>query len=585
MKMLPAAAVCACAVLLAATPARAQEDRAPIYIGANRGPDVHTLPRDVADDVIRFFNAPGTIRFSGLTQIPAARGIDGDVAVLGGSVTLGGRVSGSLYVINGDLTLEPGAIVGGDVLVVGGVVLGARDASVAGEVRTYRDVLRYRRDGDEIVYAPRRTGIVRWRRSSGDEGLARFVVGLGGTYNRVEGAPIGLGPRLNIPLGEGSRLTGDARLVVRTGENFSLENGRFGYRVRGEYVLGSRVANVGFGARAFDQVASVEPWPMRDYEAGWAAFLLHNDYRDWYRRRGYGLYAALRPSRDLSLTIEGRQENDFSANVNDPWTLFNSSESWRPNPAITDGHYKSLVTSLRVDTRNDRTEPSSGVFLNAEFEVTRGTAITGTVDPFTACPAFGPCTQPGLADGNLTYQRAWFDGRAFLQVTPAGRIGVRLAGGGWMGGDPLPLQRRVSLGFPDPLPGYAFRAFSCGGAGIAGSPALCDRAVVAQVELRTHLGFDFGPEWANDWGDNDDDRWEPFHVSGPDIVVFADAGYAWSVASGPNRLPSDRLPSLSLWQPDLGVGLDLGPIGAYLAKSIGPASQAMTFSVRMGRRF
>lgn len=582
---MPRLLIATAALALAASPALAQNDRAPIYVPSARNPDVRQLPRDVADEVIRYFNAEGTLRFSGITRIPAARGIDGDVAVLGGPVTLAGRISGSLYVINGDVTFESGSVVGGDVLVVGGTIAGQHNVSVAGEVRSYRDVLRYRRAADELVYAPQRDGLTRWRRNRADEGRASFVLALGGVFNRVEGAPIEFGPRFNMRLGEGARLIGDARFITRTGENFSLGTGRFGYRVKGEVSVGSRLSNVGFGVRAYDQVSSVESWPLREYEAGWAAFLLRNDYRDWYRNRGTALYAALRPSRQMTLTVEGRQEDVSSQDANNPWALFNGSKTWRANPAVTDGSYRSAVVSLRVDTRDDKSTPSSGVFLSAEFESSQGRNITGTVDPNLVCITT-PCVPPSLQDGRLTFQRAWLDARSYLRLTPAGRLALRIAGGGKVGGDDLPLQRRVSLGFPDPLPGYNFRALSCGGDAFQGSPGLCDRAVVAQIELRTHLGFDFGPDWANDWGDEDgSERWEPFHVNGPDIVAFADAGYAWSVGSGPNQLASDRLPSLRLWQPDIGIGLDLGPIGAYFAKSIGPVHHPVTFTVRMGRRF
>jgi hypothetical protein len=577
--------IAAAALALAASPAFAQEERAPIYVSSSRNPDVRQLPRDIAEEVIRYFNAAGTVRFSGITRIPAARGIDGDVAVLGGPVTLAGRISGSLYVINGDITFEPGAVVGGDVLVVGGTILGQSNVAVAGEVRGYRDVLRYRRAADDLVYAPQRDGLVRWRRQRANDSRASFVLALGGVFNRVEGAPIVFGPRLNVRLSDGARFLGDARFITRTGENFSLDAGRFGYRLRGEVAVGSRLSDAGFGVRAYDQVSPVESWPLRDYESGWAAFLLRSDYRDWYRHRGYGVYAALRPSRQLTLTVEGRQEDVFSQAANNPWALFNGSRTWRENPAVSDGSYRSAVVGLRLDTRDDRSAPSSGIFLNAEFESSEGRRISGTVDPNLVCIT-APCVPASLQDGQLTFQRAWLDARTYVQLTPAGRLALRLAGGGKLGGDDLPLQRRVSLGFPDPLPGYNFRAQSCGGENFQGSPALCDRAVVAQVELRTHLGFDFGPDWANDWGDEEGaERWEPFHVNGPDIVAFADAGYAWSVGSGPTQLAANRLPSLRLWQPDIGIGLDLGPIGAYFAKSIGPVHHPLTFTVRMGRRF
>jgi len=582
---MPRLLIVAAALACAASPAVAQDERAPIYIPATRGPDVRQLPRDIADEVIRYFNADGTLRFSGVTRIPAARGVDGDVAVLGGPVTLAGRISGSLYVINGDVIFEPGSVVGGDVLVVGGSIEGPNNVAAGGEVRNYRGVLRYRRAADELVYAPQRDGLVRWRRQRADDGRASFVLALGGIFNRVEGAPIEFGPRLNVRLSEGTRLLGDARFITRTGENFSLGTGRFGYRVRGEVAVGSRQNNVGFGLRTYDAVTSIETWPLRDFEAGWAALLLRSDYRDWYRTRGNALYVALRPSRQMTLTVEGRQEDDYSQAANNPWALFNASAPWRENPSVSDGRYQSAVVGLRFDTRDDKSSPSSGLFLNAEFESSSGRNITGTVDPNLVCIT-APCVPASLQDGRLSYQRAWLDARSYLRLTPTGRLGLRLAGGGKLGGDDLPLQRRVSLGFPDPLPGYNFRALSCGGENFPGSPSLCDRAVVAQVELRTHLGFNFGPDWANDWGDeNGDERWEPLHVIGPDIVAFADAGYAWSVGSGPNQLAGNRLPSLRLWQPDIGLGLDLGPIGAYFAKSIGPVHHPVTFTVRMGRRF
>ena len=554
-----------------------------IHIDPEQRTQIRQLPRDVAGEVIRLFNSPGTVRFSGITRVPAARGIDGDVAVLGGPVTIAGRVSGSLTVINGDLVLESGAVIGGDVLVVGGAVEGASRARIAGEVRSYPSVLRYRRSGDELTYAPERETLRRFRRPSSDS-HSSFTFGLDGTYNRIEGAPIVAGPSVNAHLSDGARFLGDARLIMRTGENFSLDNGRFGYRAKGEIAVGSRASNVGFGIRAFDQVTSVESWPLRDYEAGWAAFLLHDDYRDWYRRRGWGVFTAVRPSSGTTLTVEARQQDVFSEAANNPWTLFERSTVWRQNPGVSDGQYRSLAASLRLDTRNDKREPSSGLLINAEFEASEGRNITGTIDPNLVCIA-APCIPASYQDGKLTYQRAWLDARFYTRLTPAGRLNFRVAGGGKVGGDDLPLQSRVSLGSPDPLPGYTFRAMSCGGENFPGHPALCDRAIVAQAELRTHLGFDFGPDWANVWDDQADERYEPFHVSGPDVVVFADAGYAWNVGTGPGALPADKFPKLGNWRPDVGIGLDLGPIGVYFSKAIGPYHGPVTFTMRMGRRF
>ena len=142
----------------AALPAHAQDSTITIRPRARGVAEprvlVQQLPRDVADHAVRFFNASGTVRFSGQTWIPAGRGVDGDVAVLGGPVSVAGRIAGSLLVVNGDLYLDSGAVITGGVTVVGGVIEGATAATVAGAVRSYRDPLRYRRagklDADEI---------------------------------------------------------------------------------------------------------------------------------------------------------------------------------------------------------------------------------------------------------------------------------------------------------------------------------------------------------------------------------------------------------------------------------------------------
>jgi hypothetical protein len=92
------------------------------------------FPADVAARVVDFYNRDGTTRLSGETSIGAGSEMVGDVAVLGGPVTLEGIVKGDLLVINGELKLLPGAEVTGSILVVGGSVKGLPAAKVAGGV-------------------------------------------------------------------------------------------------------------------------------------------------------------------------------------------------------------------------------------------------------------------------------------------------------------------------------------------------------------------------------------------------------------------------------------------------------------------
>jgi Omp85 superfamily domain len=587
------------ALLLVATAGKAWAQDTTITIrptapGEAQPATLPQLPADVALHVVQFYNAATTIRLAGSIGIPAARGVDGDLAILGGPVMVAGRVGGTLVVINGDLRFAPGASVGGDVLVVGGVVRGAAQASIAGQLRTFGDPLRYRREEGLLVYAPERAfQPPSWLRQIGfdQEGRgnhAGLLLALAGTYNRVEGLPILFGPRVDLRVSSATRFQAGATAIFRTSD-MSLNNGDIGYRARGEFVFGDRQgANLGVGVRGFDLVAPVEPWPLKEFEVGWAAVLFHHDYRDYYRRHGGALFATWRRGDELAATAEYRGETESSLEARNPWTLFRSGAAWRVNPPITDGRYRSVVLSFRLDTRNDRGEPSTGWWVSGEYDLGWGRDITGQLAPVYCGSFAGPCAPPALTGGTLDFRRVAFDVRRYLRLSPTGRLNLRLAGGGWVGGDPLPLQQRLSLGYPDPLPGYGFRQFACDPGALAGSPALCDRALVAQAEFRTHLGLDFGPKWASDWG-NGADQYEPFHVSGPDLVVFADAGSAWAVSrgglTGPDVIPPDRLPTLGSYRTDIGLGLDFGPLGFYLAKPLNQADRTVTFTVRMGRRF
>jgi hypothetical protein len=69
-----------------------------------------------------------------------------------------------------------------------------------------------------------------------------------------------------------------------------------------------------------------------------------------------------------------------------------------------------------------------------------------------------------------------------------------------------------------------------------------------------------------------------------DLVLLADAGKGWLAGDGPGQVPVDRIPSFDEWKMDLGIGLDAGEIGAYIAKGISE-DESVKFTVRLQRRF
>jgi hypothetical protein len=546
--------------------------------------DTRLLPAEVEREVTEAFNSPNTVRATGVYEVESGRVVPGDVAVLNGPLTISGRVNGRVIAINSDVILRPGARVEGQSLVVGGNVDGKDDAFIGGDVRTYRQRLTYRREGDRLIASGSSEEDARWwrrRQKWRSRSYSDLRLVSAKTYNRVEGLPVFIGPSFGHRSGD-ARFELDALGVFRTGENLEWNSRNVGHSLKTELSVG-RGTGIAVGGRLFDVVDPVEQWQLSDVEVGLASFFLHRDYRDYYNRHGGSGYVRLSLARDVSITGSLSDERWSSRETLDPYTLFRNGQDWRPNPGMDEGRFHIANGTLRIDTRSDEDDPRSGWDITADYE--RGTGRT---------TAFG-ATSPGVRDADLdaitTYARGFLDLRRYNRLSPEGQLNFRLVAGGWLNGDELPLQRRFSLGGPGALDGYPFRRTASGddvrqcSRGVSlplGLPAQCERMVMLQAEYRGDL-------WMSMFGDLDfNDSWRHGgwrHRA--QWVVFSDAGRGWLVGDrvGDLQYPKDRLPSLSTFKTDIGVGFDAGLIGLYVAKSVSDSKEPPNFFVRVGKRF
>jgi len=581
---------------VASPPAAVGQDTAIVIHPESSGVSLEQreLPRLVAEEVLRLFNAPSTTRLVGRTRLPKGNEWRGDVAVRNGPVFVGGRIQGSLLVINGDVVFEPGgAEVTGNLLVVGGTADSVGLARIGGEVRVYREPLMYRLEGDELVYAPnvrRRLPYFGARRSWGTaESRSTLTIATGGTFNRVEGLPVVFGPLFDWKVETGLRFRLDALGVFRTAGDLSDRRSDLGYMVRADVRRSSgETQALGVGFRTFDVVSPVEDWGLHHSEVGWSAFVFRRDYRDYYLNKGAAGRLFYQPERQLSFSLEVRREWQTSVTARDPWTLFRSDRVWRANPPIDDGHYTTVAGAMTLDSRNDPDTPTSGWLVRVQVERSRSRDVSPK-----GIPSFVRGEIP--TDGSYTFSRAFVDVRQYARVSPSGRLNLRLVGGGWLGGDPLPLQRRLSLGGPDPLAGYAFRASACNttiiDAAFAGTAvAACDRVLVFQAEYRGHIKLNWtygssggggGTEGGEEPGESSE---SVFRLEGPDLVVFGNAGQAWLVGNGAGHVPADRIPTIGSWLADFGLGIDWGGFGLYLAKAV-TVGEPLRFTLRLDHRF
>ena len=547
------------------------------------------LDVEAARDAAALYNQPAAMRVSGRLDIAAAQTVNGNVAALRGPVTIGGRVTGNVIVINGDLTLAPGARIDGAVFVVGGYIEGRERATIGGVVRHYREPLRFREEDERIIaetdqaaFDEDESWVSRWRRRR-RESDSKLSLMTGGSYNRVEGLAVHGGPSVR-------RTTswGDVRVnaygILRSVDHWEWTARNVGHDVTAQVGLG-RPGTIAIGARAYDIVSPIEAWQLRDTEVGLASFFLHRDYRDYWARHGGSAYLVVRAGESFSLTPSYSEERWSALPERDPFTLFRGGQQWRPNPFTDEGRFRLMSARAAYDTRTDIEDPSSGWHVVADVEHGRSAAVRLATTPITVR---APATEPV----EVEYTRLFLDARRYNRVSPDGQLNLRLVAAGWLDGDELPIQRRLALGGAGSLPGYDFRrppardVLLCGGAELAGRPGLCERAVVAQIEYRGSLAFRFSSEGGFD--EEEDKRdWRVYYSRKGEWVVFFDAGRGWLVGprSGELQYPRGAIPPLSTFRTDVGAGLDFDLIGFFVAKSVSDAKIPANFFVRLRHRF
>ena len=526
------------------------------------------IPTDVAQRVVDFYNREGTVHLSGESSLAAGSEMVGDVAVLGGPFTLAGRIRGDLLVINGVLRFLPGAEVTGSVLVVGGSARGLAGARIAGGVVVYPEPFRYRLESGKLAYAGAHPSAL----AAGHQfafGRAEFALAVHGGYNRVEGLPIALGPR--VELGRGNPTRAEALLIYRSATGMRVDGGRVGYALRAEQFLGGWNAPR-IGLRVYSEVESIQGMGLSDRENSLATFFLHSDYRDHYRRNGAAGYVRL-ARRDLpwDLTLEYRDERDRTLSPHSVLALFN--EKWRDQPVVPEGTLRSGAVRLQYDTRNDVITPAAGWFVNVELERGLGGSL--------AYPAPStPDTALAGLPANPDFTTATVDVRRYVRLGPSSRMAVRAFAAGSVDGRPLPAQRQLALGGEGTLPGYRLYAFDCRARLATRSyPAGefypyygCDRSILFQIEYQAALPLArrLG-EWMGFQGDLGESLgW----------VAFYDAGRAWTDVQARHGRGGGQDDVAA----DAGVGLRIERIGLYWALPLSGRVRGVNFFVRIGPR-
>ena len=251
-----AAATLACASLAARARAQAGQHAMKDSLALDTASD--TLSYDDAAEIAYLFNAVAGLRSTGPTTIAAGDSVIGNVAVLWGPLTIAGTVHGSVIVVNGSVTIEPGGHVDKDLIVTGGTATGADSTTVgrrgAAAPRCaalpaigrahYRGVAGGRGDsGRELVQAlaaAPRAAAPRLHRSW----AARTI--------ESKGCPMIGGPAIRQNIGIGT-LRLSALGIYRSADNFAWKGENLGWHASSELTVGG-TRNLRFGIEGYDIV-------------------------------------------------------------------------------------------------------------------------------------------------------------------------------------------------------------------------------------------------------------------------------------------------------------------------------------------
>lgn len=290
-------------------------------------------------------------------------------------------------------------------------------------------------------------------------------------FNRVEALQLNFGARYTPSLPGGFSVHGDL------GYGFKNEENR---RWRWNTGVQNRFPNqITLGANFFNRVESNDDWLISGFENSLAGILLHEDFMDYFEKRGARAFIDYRMPQGHTLRFEAGGHRYATLAQNTNWSLFGRNKDYAANTRTASSVIPGEELAFRVtavgDWRDNPVFPISGWYGDAQFEVTRSDFETTAL--FLSLKRY----QPTIADQKFQIK--------LLLGTRSGSFAY---------------QHLLPLGGVGNLRGYREKEF-------VGNRMLYVTAnyIVGQQWLR-HLPLNYIPIW-----------------DAISLGVFAETGYAW----------------------------------------------------------
>lgn len=357
-------------------------------------------------------------------------------------------------------------------------------------------------------------------------------------YNRVEGLYLGF--RVNKEYWR-RRYSSRPFLFGFSGYAFKVKELQYQIGVEKGFFDEYQLA---FGGEYHRMIDTPDRWMISDMENSLAAFLIKEDFHDFYMREGGSAYLKQNFTRDITLSAAYHYDNLDSLERNAGWSLFGGKKEFRENPPMASGEIRSVVGKLVINTRNSEKRTTRGWYIQIEGE--------------HAGNELG---------GDFEFDRLLVDVRRYQPLGFGEGFDLRLRAGTSQG--ELPWQRTYHLGGLSTLRGFSYKAFPHGPMDAGGN-----RMILAQLEYR--MGSQDLPDEL-DWG-----LLERFN-----LILFVDAGWVGFTDIENGFFEGFESLTWSKLKSDVGIAFASrsGNIRFQIARRTDTNKKPYVFSFRINRPF
>jgi outer membrane protein assembly factor BamA len=357
-------------------------------------------------------------------------------------------------------------------------------------------------------------------------------------YNRVEGLYLGM--KLNKDGGR-RRYASRPKVYGFFGNAFATKRLQYQIGLEKGFFEEFRLA---LGGEYHERITTPDLWIMPEEENSLAAFLIKEDFHDYYFTKGKSGYITQNFTSALKLTAAYQSEDLRHENRNARWSLFGGHKVFRENPFMNEGRLNAVTGRIVIDTRNSVKRTTRGWYIQIEGE--------------RAGDGFG---------GDFKYDRFLADVRRFQPLGFGEGVDLRIRVGSAYGN--IPWEKSYHLGGVSTLRGFPYKAFPNGWENPGGN-----RMVLAQLEYR--LGRDELP-----------DMMDLGILNNFNLILFTDAGWAAAVDTTYGATEGFDVLTVRKLKHDVGIALAnrAGNVRLEVARRTDTGDKPYSFWFRISRPF